>query len=186
MVPLTDLWLPILVAAVLVFVASSIVHMVLGYHKSDYKQLPNESELLKGLREAKLEPGNYHFPYCRDPKDMSAPEMQEKYRSGPVGFVNLFPNQQPAMGKYLGQWFGFCLLASVFVAYLTGRTVATGVDYLAVFRIAGTAAFMCYGMGAIINSIWKGQLWSVTAKELFDGLLYACVTAGAFGWLWPR
>jgi hypothetical protein len=186
MVPLTDLWLPIVVAAVLVFVVSSIVHMVLGYHKSDYKKLPNESEVLKGLRDAKLEPGSYHFPYCTSPKDMATPEMLERYKSGPVGFVTLFPNEAPAMGKYLGQWFGFCLFASFFVAYLVGRTVAPSVDYLVVFRVAGTSAFMCYGMGAIIASIWKGQAWSTTAKELFDALLYACVTGGAFGWLWPR
>jgi hypothetical protein len=186
MVPLTDLWLPIIVAAVLVFVASSVVHMVLTYHRSDYKQLPNENEVLKGLREAKLEPGSYHFPFSQSPKEMGTPEMLEKYRSGPVGFIALFPNQPPAMGKYLGLWFAFCLLASFFVAYLTGRTVAKGVDYLVVFRVAGTAAFMCYGMGAFINTIWKGQPWNVTVKELFDGLLYACVTGGAFGWLWPR
>ena len=40
MVPLTDLWLPILLSAILVFVASSVMHMLLTYHRSDYRQTP--------------------------------------------------------------------------------------------------------------------------------------------------
>ena len=37
MVSLADLWLPILLSAVLVFVASSLIHMVLGWHRHDFK-----------------------------------------------------------------------------------------------------------------------------------------------------
>ena len=33
MIPLTDLWLPILLSTVIVFFASFIMHMVLSYHK---------------------------------------------------------------------------------------------------------------------------------------------------------
>ena len=36
MVGLAALWLPILLSAVIVFVASSLIHMVSGWHKSDY------------------------------------------------------------------------------------------------------------------------------------------------------
>ena len=39
MVPLSTLWVPILVSAVLVFVASSFIHMVLPYHKGDYRKV---------------------------------------------------------------------------------------------------------------------------------------------------
>ena len=45
---------------------------------------------------------------------------------------------------------------------------------------------MAYGVGPLVDSIWKGQPWSATLKSVFDGLLYALVTAGVFGWLWPR
>jgi len=45
---------------------------------------------------------------------------------------------------------------------------------------------MSYGLGPIVNAIWKGQPWSVTLKEIFDGLVYGLLTAGTFGWLWPR
>ena len=36
------LWLPIVVSAVLIFFASFVLHMVLTYHWSDYRRLPDE------------------------------------------------------------------------------------------------------------------------------------------------
>lgn len=186
MIPIMDLWLPIVVAAVLVFLVSSVLHMVLTYHRRDYKQLPREAETLVGLRRAGLSPGLYFFPYVPSAKEMRTPEMQEKYRQGPVGMLIMRPSVPPAMGKHLALWFGFCLLVGVFVAYLAGRTVATGATYLAVFRVAGTAAFLAYGVGQIVDSIWKGQPWGNTLRAVGDGLIYSLVTAGAFGWLWPR
>lgn len=186
MIPILDLWLPIVVAAVLVFVVSSILHMALTYHRLDYKQLPREDETLEGVRRAGLSPGLYAFPYCASAKAMGTPEMQEKYRQGPVGMLILMPSGPPAMGKHLGLWFGFCLLVSVFVAYITGRTLAPGTDPLEVFRFAGATAFLAYGVGQIMDSIWKGQPWGNTFRGLLDGLIYSLVTAGAFGWLWPQ
>ena len=56
----------------------------------------------------------------------------------------------------------------------------------AVFRVAGTAAFMAYGLGNLSNGIWKGQPWGMTLKEAADGLVYGLLTAGTFGWLWPH
>jgi hypothetical protein len=185
MVPLTALLLPILIAAVIVFVASSLVHMVLPYHRSDYKQLPEEDKLLAALRPAGLQKGLYVFPYSTH-KDMKSPAIQEKYKQGPVGLLTVFPSGPPAMGKFLGLWFAYCLLIGLFVAYLTGRTVAAGAHYPAVFRVAGSVAFMSYGLGPLVNGIWKGQPWSNVLKESLDGLIYALLTAGTFGWLWPR
>lgn len=185
MVPLSALWLPILLSAVIVFVASSIMHTVLTYHRSDYAQLPEEDKLLAALRPANLKRGLYVFPYCQ-PKDMKTPAAIEKYRQGPVGFMTIFPNQPPVLAKFLVQWFLYCLLISFFVAYLAAHTVAAHVHYLAVFRVVGTAAFLAYGIGVLSNGIWKGQPWSNVIKEAFDGLVYALLTAGAFGWLWPR
>jgi len=185
MVALTALWLPILLSAVIVFVASSIMHMVLPYHKGDYKQLPNEEGLLSTLRSASLKPGLYIFPYC-DHKDMKSPAVQEKFKQGPVGMMTIRPSGVPAMPKFLVQWFVYCLVIGFFVAYLTGHTVGPNTHYLAVFRVAGTAAFLAYGLGNLSNGIWKGQPWSMTIKEVIDGLIYGLLTAGTFGWLWPR
>ena len=54
MISLTALWLPILVSAVIVFFASAIMHMVLAYHKSDYRKLPDEDLLLSDIRDGEL------------------------------------------------------------------------------------------------------------------------------------
>jgi hypothetical protein len=112
--------------------------------------------------------------------------MTEKYKQGPVGLMTVVPNGPPAMPKFLGLWFAYCLIVGFFVAYLTGHTVAPGAHYLAVFRVVGTAAFLAYGLGNLSNGIWKGQPWSIVIKEVIDGLVYASLTAGTFGWLWPR
>jgi hypothetical protein len=185
MVPLTALWLPILLSAVIVFVASSIMHMLLPYHRSDYRQLPDEDRTLAALRAEALKPGLYVFPFCT-PKNMKSLAAIEKYNQGPVGFMTIVPNGPPAMPKFLMQWFVYCLLIGFFVAYLTGRTVPPNENYLAVFRVAGTAAFLAYGLGHLSNGIWKGQMWGTTIKEVIDGLVYGLLTAGTFGWLWPR
>jgi hypothetical protein len=185
MVPLTALWLPILLSAVIVFVASSLLHMVLPFHRNDYQALPDEDKLLGPMRAAGVKPGLYVFPYCTH-KDMKSPAVTEKFKQGPVGFMTVRPSGPVAMPKFLGQWFVYCLVIGFFVAYLTGRTVASGADYLAVFRVAGTTAFLAYGLGHLSNGIWKGQPWSVTIKEVIDGLVYGLLTAGTFGWLWPR
>ena len=185
MVPLTALWLPVLLSAVIVFVASSIMHMVLPYHRSDYRQLADEDKLLAALRGVGLKRGLYIFPFGTH-KDMKSPAMQEKYNQGPVGMMTVFPSGPPAMPKYLAMWFVYCLVIGFFTAYVTGRTVMSGAHYLAVFRVAGTVAFMAYGVGQVSNGIWAGQPWSVTIKHVFDGLIFALLTAGTFGWLWPR
>jgi hypothetical protein len=186
MVPITALWLPILLSAVIVFVTSSIFHMVLPIHKNDYRKLPEEDRVLDTLRAAGVTPGRtYHFPYCTH-KDMKSPETVERLKRGPVGLLTVIPSGPPAMGKYLGQWFLYCIFVGILVAYLTGRTVSPGADYLKVFRVAGTTAFLGYSVAQLQDSIWKGQSWGVTLKHFFDGLIYGLLTAGTFGWLWLR
>jgi hypothetical protein len=117
---------------------------------------------------------------------MKSPEMVEKYKQGPVGMMTIAPTGPPAMPKFLGQWFLFCVIVAFFSAYIAAHTVAPGANYLAVFRVVGTVAFMAYGLGNLSNGIWKMQTWSVTIKEVVDGLVYGLLTAGTFGWLWPR
>jgi hypothetical protein len=185
MVSLSALWGAIVLSAVIVFVASSIMHMVLPYHKTNYKKLPDENKVTAALRASGIGRGLYVFPFC-EMKEMKSPEMVEKYKQGPVGTITIMPSGPPALPKFMGQWFGFCLLVNFFVAYLAAHTVALGTPYPAVFRVVGTAAFLAYGLGVLPNGIWKGQMWSMTLKEAIDGLVYALLTAGTFGWLWPR
>jgi hypothetical protein len=185
MVPLSALWLPIVLAAAIVFIASSIMHTVLKYHNSDFHPLPDEDKLLGALRAVNLKPGLYIFPYCKQ-SEMKSPAMLEKFKLGPVGMLTVRPSGPPHMPKFLIQWFGYCVLMAFFVAYLTGHTVSAGANYLVVFRVAGTAGFLGYGLGHLSDGIWKGETWSATIKEVLDGLIYGLLTAGTFGWLWPR
>jgi hypothetical protein len=182
---LSALWLPIVLSAVIVFVASSIMHMVLPYHKSDYQKLPDEDKVLPVLRSAGLKRGLYVFPFTTH-KDMKSPAMIEKYNQGPVGMMTVFHNGPPAMPKFLGLWFAYCLVIGLVVAHLASHTVFPFPTYRHVFRIVGESAFLAYGLGSLSNSIWKGQTWSMTIKEVIDGLIYALLTAGTFAWLWPR
>jgi hypothetical protein len=182
---LATLWLPIVLSAVIIFVASSIMHMLLPYHHGDYGKLPDEDNLRSALRTADLKRGLYVFPFCTH-KEMNSPAAIEKYEQGPVGMMVVFPTGRPVMPKFLGLWFGYCLIIAFFVAYLTAHTIAPGTDYLVVFRVVGTAAFLAFGIGPLANVIWKGYPWGFVLKEVIDGLIYGLLMAGTFGWLWPR
>lgn len=185
MIALASLWLPILLSAVAVFFISSLVHMVLGYHRSDYQQLPDERATLTSLREKKLPPALYHFPYANSPKEMGTPEMVAKLTEGPVGILVLMPNRPMTMGKFLGQWMGYCLLVSLVIASVGALVLPRGTDPLLVFRVTGTIALLAYGLANIVDSIWKAYPWRVTGKHIVDGVLYALATGAIFAWLWP-
>jgi hypothetical protein len=183
---LTQLWLPILLSAVAVFVVSSIIHMALPYHRGDYKKLPDEEAFLNAVRGMNLPVGSYHFPRCESQKEMKSPEYIEKLNKGPIGLMTIIPSGQPRMGKYLTCWVLYTVAVGVFVAYIAGRTLKPGAEYLEVFRIAGTVAFVCYAMAHTHNSIWKGEAWSTTFKFYIDGLIYGLLTAGIFASMWPK
>lgn len=187
MVTVLSLWLPILLSAGLVFVASSVIHMFLGYHANDYAPMPDEEAVGAVLRNADIPPGEYAIPHARDMKEMSSPEYIEKRNRGPVALLTIRPSGPSGMGAQLGAWFAFTLVVSVFAAYITSRAVGAGpgVDYLDVFRFAATTAFAAYGLGSWSESIWFGRKWSTTLKNTLDGLIYAALTGGVFGWLWP-
>jgi F0F1-type ATP synthase assembly protein I len=185
MVSLTALWIPIVLSAVVVFIASSVIHMALKYHNSEYRQLPDEDAVLGSMRGGKIAPGFYSFPYAASMKEMGSPEMMKKYEQGPVGTANINPSGPPAMGKALGLWFVYTLVVGVFAGYLASRTLDAGAHYLQVFRIVGCSSFMAYSLAHLSDSIWKTKPWSMTLKHVFDGLVYALLTAGVFGWLWP-
>lgn len=186
MVAWSQLILPILLSAVLVFVVSSVLHTVLKYHHRDIRKLGNEDEVRAALRKGSPSPGQYFIPYCADHKEMKTPEHTRKFEEGPVGLLVLRPAGRVNMGPILVQWLLYAVVVSALAAYVARSTLSSGSSYLSVFRVVGAAAWLAYAWQAPADSIWKGQPWSVTVKVIFDGLVYAAVTAGAFGWLWPR
>lgn len=184
---LVDLWLPIVLSAVFVFVASSIIHMVFVFwHKGDYGKLPGEDQILEAMRGQNVQPGHYMFPCAASMKDACTPEMTEKFNRGPVGFMTVVPSGQMKMGKCLVLWFLFSLLISICAAYVAQLTIGSNAPYLLVFRMTGAVAVVGYTLGGIPESIWKGLSWKIQIKHGIDGIIYGLLTAGTFGWLWPE
>ena len=185
MVSLTALWLPILVAAVLVFVASSLLHMVLTYHRTDYGKVPSEDAVMDALRPFNIPPGDYMVPNPGSPAASRSPEFAARMKKGPVAVMTVMRPGEIRMGGRLVAWFLFCVVVSVFAAYLTSRALPARAPCLAVFRFASTVAFMGYAMALWEDMIWYDRAWMTTLKSTVDGLLYGLLTGGAFGWLWP-
>ena len=184
MVSIISLWLPIMLSAVFVFIASSVIHMVLKYHNSDFKKLPAEDEVMAALRPFGIPEGEYVMPRAEDTAQMKDPAFQEKVKQGPVAFVTVMPGDF-GVGKSLALWFIYSIVMGIFAAYISGRALGPGAYYMDVFRFAGAAAFGGYALALLQNSIWYKRAWSSTFKSMADGLVYALVTAGTFGWLWP-
>ncbi|MBV9698395.1 MAG: hypothetical protein JO005_15845 [Gammaproteobacteria bacterium] len=186
MISIASLWPAILLAAVIVFLVSSVIHMAPLWHRNDFAAVPREAEVLAALRPLALPPGDYFLPYCPDMKQMKTQEFQEKLRQGPVAMISVQRNGPFGMGRPLTLWFLYCVLIGIFAAYLASRTLPPGTPYRRVFQIVGATAFMGYALALLQNSIWKHRTWPVTVKGCLDGLIYASLTAGSFGWLWPH
>lgn len=186
MVALGALWQPILVSGLIVWIVSFLVWAVLPYHQSDYKELPDEDAAIAALRPQKLSPGQYNIPHLPSRNDLRKPEIIKKFHEGPAGFLTVMPRGMPAAGKSMMFALVYYLAVGFCVAYLASRTLGAGADYLAVFRVTGTVAWLAYGAAVVPDAIWFGRPWSAVAKLLFDALVYALLTAGVFGWLWPQ
>jgi len=175
------LWQPILLSAVLAFIAGSVIWMAMPWHKKDWSKVADEEAARQAL--SGLAPGQYNLPHCSDMKEMENPDVQQKLKDGPVAFITILPSGLPAMGPKLALMFAYNLLVAVVCAYFVSRTAAADADYLAIFRISGAVAFVAYGMAFVQDSVWFGKPWSSTAKGFLDALIYAVLTGGAFGWL---
>jgi hypothetical protein len=186
MVSLLSLGLPILLSSVLVFIASSVIHMMTPLHRGDLRRVPEEDRVQDAMRGFGIAPGDYAIPCPESMEHMRTKEFVDKVHKGPVVYMTIAPNTPVSMGRNLTLWFVYSVVISIFAAYVTSRALGRGADYLAVFRFAGTTAFIAYAMALPQQSIWYSKSWGTTIKTMFDGLVYGLLTAGTFGWLWPR
>lgn len=168
MTTIAALWLPILLSAVIVFIASAIIHMGPLWHRNDFPALPDQDRVIDALRPFRLQPGEYMLPRANGMKECKEPQFVEKLERGPVLTMTVIPNGPVTMSKSLVLWFIYTLVVGTLAAY-----------------IAGATAFVAYAVGLWQQSIWYHRPWSSTAKLTFDGLIYALLTGGTFGWLWP-
>ena len=186
MTELSALWIPVLLSSVIVFIASSAIHMFTHWHKSDYPKVPNEEKVMDALRPLAVPPGDYMVPLASSMQEMRSPEFTEKLKKGPVLMMTVWPNGSGAMGKSLILWFLYSVVVGLFAGYVTGCALPHGAEYMDVFRFVGTTAFMGYSLALWQTSIWYRRSWLTTFKANIDGLIYALLTAGTFGWLWPQ
>jgi len=186
MTEIQALWLPILLSAVIVFAVSSVIHMFTPWHKGDYPKIPNEDRVMDALRPLAIPPGDYMFPRPGSMEEMRSPGFAAKRAKGPVMIVTVMPSGPVAMGRELVLWFLYSVVVGTFVAYIAGRALAPGAEYLRVFQFVGTSAFLAYSFALWQLAIWYRRSLGTTFRSTVDGLIYALLTAGTFGWLWPR
>lgn len=181
-----QLWQPILLATLLCFMMSAIVWMFGPHHKKEFKGPPNTDGIMDLLRQGNVEAGAYMFPFGDRANKAEFEASMKKFAEGPAGLMYIFPKGKMNMGKMMGQQIVFFLLVNVMLAFIGHRIGLDQRSYLHVFKTVGAIAFMTYAVGSAPESIWFGRPWKSYLLTGFDGVLYALVTAGTFGWLWPR
>jgi hypothetical protein len=186
MVSLAQLWLPVVLAAVLIFVASSVIHVVVKWHNSEYRSLAKEEAVRAVIRAGSPAPGQYVLPHVVDMKDMKKPEVQQKFSEGPVAFLTVRPSGPIKMGGSLALWFLYTLVVSLLAAYIAAKSLPAQATALQIIRVTSLVPFLAYVGGSIQHGIWMGKPWSSVAKEVLDGAIYAGITSLTLVWLWPR
>jgi hypothetical protein len=182
---MVTLWLPILLATVLVWIASALAWTVAPHHKSDFRVIPDQDGFMANLGGRNLSPGQYWFPYSTDQKEMQSPEMVTKMEKGPVGLLTVWRTGKPNMAKPMILTLIFMLCVSIVVAYLAFKTLDAGDPYVHKFRVTATIAFLTYGGALFWDAIWFGTPWARTWKSLFDCFVYALLVGGSFAGFWP-
>jgi hypothetical protein len=180
------LWLPILLSAVFVFLASSVIHMASPWHKSDYPKMPDEDGVMNALRPFSIPPGDYMTPRPSSREDLRSAAFAEKMNRGPIVVMTVMPSGPMSMGRNFAMWFTYVVAVGVFAAYVAGHAVPFGGATRQVIRFAGLTAFIGYAAALWQLSIWYRRAWTTTIKATVDGAIYAALTAATFAWLWPR
>ncbi|HVG86976.1 MAG TPA: hypothetical protein VM820_20810 [Vicinamibacterales bacterium] len=179
-----ELWIPILVGGLAVFVMSALVWTVLPHHRKEWRKLPNEEQVADAIRAGNVTPGLYHLPHMNDMKEMGSPEGIAKMNRGPLVYMTVAPTGMPTMGPMMAKSAIASIIIATFVAYVAWHSLPAGSEYLQVFRIVSAVGFMTYCLGSIPESIWFARPWSSFFLQAFDALLYGLVLGGVFGWLW--
>ena len=190
MVTLADLWLPIVLSAAAVWIASALAWMVMPHHKGEFKGVPDEDAFLAAMRSAHVPPGQYMFPFCKDPNAIKTdPALKAKFDAGPWGTMNVIANKWGNMGGKMAGSFIFYLVVSALAAHLATiafpRNVAGGADFAHVFHFTSIVAVMAYCLASIPQAIWFNKPLGSVIAGLVDGIAFGIITGAIFAWRWP-
>ena len=183
---LGSLWLPIVLSAVFVFLASSILHMAVPWHRSDTSTMPNEDRAMDALRPLGIPPGDYMVPRPQNMEEMRSAAFTEKRQKGPVMIVTVLPNGQTGMGRSLALWFVYLLIVAALTAVVASLELRRGQDFYDVAHVTLVTSFMGYCLSLWQLTIWYSRRALTTVKWTIDGLIYGAITAATFASLWPR
>lgn len=183
-----ELWLPILVATIAVFITSAIIWMATPLHKADIKALPDEDAFCAHLTALNPPPGTYMFPHFESCKNQDGSidkdKMHERYSSPPWGVLTVWP-KSPSFAHNLGRTLLVFFIVVVFTAYLTAAAQPFGAPFGGVFRAAAIAATLGFAFGGLPNDIFFGKPTRFVLTDLLSAIIYALVTALVFALLWP-
>ena len=186
MVSMSQLWIPILLSAVAVFVASSVIHMASPWHKSDYPRMRDEDAVMDALRPLAIPPGDYFFPRPASMAEMRSPQFVERMGRGPVVLMTVMPNGITPMAGIFVRWFVYLVVVSSIAALVASAGLSARADPRHVFHQITLVAFSGYALALWQLSIWYRRAWAITIKATVDALIYAGITGGVFAWCWPK
>jgi hypothetical protein len=180
------LWLPTLISAVVVFVVSSVIHMVTPWHKNDYKSVPNEDGVMTALRGFGLLRGDYMMPRPSSMDEMRSPAFAEKAKLGPRVVMTVLPPGSFGMAKNLIGWFVYLLVVACLAGCLGAMALPADAHDHDVFHVVLLASFLGYCAALWQMTIWYNRSVWTTIRSTIDGLIYGLITAGVFMYFWPR
>lgn len=182
-VTLLELWLPIVLGALAMFLLSFVFWMLMKHHYGDFRALPQEDGLVEALDGAPA--GQFRFPWCGTPEEMADPAFQERYNNGPKGFVVVLPRGPFAMGAGLGKTLLFCLVVTAAVGYVATIGLTRESAGMDVLRLTSTVTWLtaCGAHGWSV--IWMGRDRGQTLRDVLDSLGYGLAVGALFMQFWP-
>jgi len=179
---LAVLWLPILVATVVLWILSFVAWVVSSHHFGDFKRLDAEDDIMDLLKQEQVPAGNYMFPYSGSKQEQGSKEYAERYAQGPRGTLNIY--DMPNMGLNMALTILYFLVTVMTIAYITEVACPIGDasnDFMRVFRFAGTVGVLTYASSPILHRIWfKAKMWT----DILDGAVYGTALGLIFALLW--
>ncbi|MDB4905961.1 MAG: hypothetical protein JWO05_745 [Gemmatimonadetes bacterium] len=186
MVHITELLVPIALATVAVFLASSVIHMATPWHKGDFPNYEKEDAILDALRPIDIPPGDYFMPRPKTREEMATDAYKAKVERGPMVLMTVFPKGAMDMKRAFIGWILYILVVTIVAAIEAGTALGREAHPHLVFHSVALVSFAGYSLALWQMSIWYRRAWSLTLKATLDGAIYALLTAGIFQWLWPR